>query len=244
MNGIEWLIGVATASIAFLYASVGHAGASGYIALLALAESAKEELRSSSLLLNVLVSMITSIQFLRAGHWSSRIFVPCASASVPMAVVGGMMTLPSTIFHMLIGIVLVYSAATFIIRPQEAEEVVDPPLLLLFFLGGVIGLLSGMIGVGGGIFLTPLLISLRWSKMKTAAGISSVFILVNSISGLVGLACGGGIHPSSHLPAMAASALIGGGIGARMGSGRFSVITLKRILATVLVIAGGKIILE
>lgn len=243
MSGMEWLLSVATASIAFLYSSVGHAGASGYIALLALHGTAAEELRSSALLLNILVSLITSVQFLRSGHWSARLFFPSALVSMPLAAIGGMITLPATLLHTLIGGVLVYSAVTFIIHPREAERISQPRLPILMVLGGVIGLLSGVIGVGGGIFLTPLLISRRWSTTKTAAGVSSLFILVNSLAGLAGAAYGGGIHRSAQLPVMAVSALVGGGIGATMGSGHFSVTTLKRILAAVLMLAGGKLIL-
>ncbi|KAB2924984.1 MAG: sulfite exporter TauE/SafE family protein [Bacteroidetes bacterium] len=243
MTEIDWLIGSATTAIAFLYSSVGHAGASGYIALLALTGTAAEDLRSSALMLNILVSLVTSVLFLRSGHWSARLFFPSALASVPLAAVGGMITLPATLLHTLIGLVLVYSAFMFIIRPREAEQISEPPLPILLVLGGAIGLLSGMIGVGGGIFLTPLLISLRWSTTKTAAGVSSLFILLNSLSGLAGVAYGGGVHLSPQLPVMAVSTLVGGSIGATMGSGHFSVITLKRILAAVLMLAGGKLIL-
>ncbi len=243
MTVIEWLLSITTAGIAFLYSSIGHAGASGYIALLAFTETSADELRSGALLLNILVSVVTSVQFLRSGHWSGRLFVPCALSSVPLAALGGTITLPPTLIHTIIGLVLVYSALYFTVKPRESDHITEPSGTVLFFLGGAIGFLSGLIGVGGGIFLTPLLILFRWSKTKTAAGVSSLFILFNSFSALAGVAYGGGIHFSSYLPSMAVAALIGGGIGANMGSGRFPVTAMKRILAVVLTFAGGKLIL-
>ena len=228
--------------VAVLYSSVGHAGASGYIAVMTLAGLAPEFIRPTALVLNILVASLTSYQFYRAGHFSWRLFWPFALMSVPCAFLGGYLSLPAPIFKILIGLVLLYSALRFFINPRPDGETrpLQRPLTLL--LGAGLGFLSGLTGVGGGIFLTPLLLFARWAKTKTAAAVSALFILVNSISGLAGTVSSTRQIPALALP-LAAAVLVGGAAGSYLGSRRLSPVLIKRLLACVLTIAGMKLIM-
>src|SRR5688572_9466018 len=172
--------------IALLYSSVGHAGASGYIAVMSLLSLAPAEIKPIALALNILVASIGSWQFWRAGHFSWSLFWPFALLSVPFAFVGGYLNLPTQVFKVIVGIVLLFSAAQFLVCPPAEVEPHPPARPLAMGVGAGLGLLSGMTGTGGGIFLTPLLIFLRWARTKTASATSALFILLNSISGLLG----------------------------------------------------------
>lgn len=227
--------------VAFLYASVGHAGASGYIAVMALAGLAPAQIKPTALVLNILVACLGSWNFWRAGHFSWRLFWPFAALSVPMAFLGGYLALPSHVFKLLIGIVLLLSAAHFFWRPHVDEVRVEPSVPVSLAAGGVLGLFAGLTGTGGGIFLTPLLLVMRWAKTKSASAVSVVFILVNSIAGLIGHASNAQAIPPVAAP-LAVAAVVGGGAGAWLGSRRFPPATVKRLLATVLVIAGLKLV--
>ena len=227
--------------VAFLYSLVGHAGASGYIAVMSLLSVAPEAIRPTALALNILVATIGTWQFWRAGHFSWSLFWPFALFSVPLAYLGGYLNLPGHIFKVVVGIILLYSAAQLLLRPPQEQEPRQPLRSLAFASGGGIGLLSGLTGTGGGIFLTPLLLFMRWATTKTAAAVSALFILVNSIAGLLGT-----IGSTKHFPAFAlvlvAAAGIGGFIGSYFGSRRFNAAVIKTILAVVLLIAGAKLI--
>ncbi len=228
--------------VAFLYSSVGHAGASGYIAVMTLFGLVPTVIKPSALVLNILVASLTSFQFWRAGHFSWSLFWPFAVLSVPLAFLGGYINLPTQWFKLLVGLVLLYSAVRFFIEPKiEAQEIQPPTKPVALFTGAGIGLLSGLTGTGGGIFLTPLMIFFRWSKTKTAAAVSALFILVNSIAGLLG-----NISSTTQLPLCAVpvvvAALVGGAAGSYLGSQRFSVVFIKKLLAVVLLIAGGKLV--
>ena len=227
--------------IAFLYSSVGHAGASGYIAVMTLFGLAPEEIRPTALVLNILVASIGTWQFWRAGHFRWELFWPFAILSVPMAFAGGALNLPAHLFKIAVGIVLLFSAARFLYDPKDATDVKPPSRGAALIVGGVLGLLSGLTGTGGGIFLTPLMIVMRWATTKTAAATSVVFILVNSIAGLLG-----NVTATREIPSFAfvllIAALVGGSIGSYLGSRRFSAPAIKRLLAAVLIIAGFKLI--
>lgn len=227
--------------VAFLYASVGHAGASGYIAVMALAGLAPDEIKPTALVLNILVATLGTWNFWRAGHFSWRLFWPFATLSIPMAFLGGYLNLPSHIFKILIGIVLLLSAARFFWHPQEEEVRVTPSLPVALGAGGLLGFFAGLTGTGGGIFLTPLLLVMRWARTKAASATSVVFILVNSIAGLLGHASSARHLPAIALP-LAVAAVAGGGAGAYLGSHRMAPSAIKRLLATVLVIAGLKLV--
>ena len=227
---------------AALYSTVGHAGASGYLAAMALVGAPPEVMRPTALTLNILVAVIATVKFYRAGCFSWRLFWPFAIASVPLALIGGAMTLPIPIYKRLVGIVLLYSAARLAWKPMPAEVPFRPPAVLLAVgVGAVIGLLSGLTGVGGGIFLTPLLLFMGWGDPKTAFGVSAPFILVNSIAGLGGLLTQGAPLPAA-IPIWAVAVIAGGWLGATYGSRRPGQPLLQRALAVVLVISGVKLI--
>jgi hypothetical protein len=226
---------------ALLYSSVGHAGASGYLAAMVLVGLAPEVMKPTALALNVLVAAVATHQFWRAGCFDARLFWPFAVASVPCAILGGALQLPTAIYKPIVGAVLLFSAVRFATRPVATTDTLHPPSLALALpIGATIGLLSGLTGVGGGIFLTPLLLFFGYCDPRRAAGTSAPFILVNSAGGLAGLWTHAAPIPAA-LPLWGAIVLVGGWIGARYGSTRFAGPTLQRMLAVVLLIAGLKL---
>jgi uncharacterized membrane protein YfcA len=227
--------------VAFLYSCVGHAGASGYIAVMSLFGMAPAAIRPTALALNILVACLGTYQFWRAGHFSWRVFWPFAVLSIPFAFLGGYLNLPTHVFKIIVGIVLLASAARFLIRPPAEGETHEPPRAVALGVGGGLGLLSGLTGTGGGIFLTPVLIFMRWARTRTASAVSALFILVNSIAGLSGNLGATRTFPDFVLP-LAAAAVAGGVVGSYLGSRRLPVTTIKRLLAVVLTIAGCKLI--
>lgn len=229
-------------AIALLYSSVGHAGASGYIAVMSLADIAPAEIKPTALALNILVASIASWQFWRAGRFSWSLFWPFALASVPMAFAGGYLNLPTQWFKFLVGFILLWSALQLFVRPPEEREPKPPTKPVALCTGAGIGLLSGLTGTGGGIFLTPLLIFLRWARTTTASGVSALFILLNSIAALSGNVTATKSLPAFALP-LALAVIVGGSIGSYLGSRRLPHLVIKRLLAAVLSIAGAKLIL-
>jgi uncharacterized membrane protein YfcA len=228
--------------VAFLYSSVGHAGASGYIAAMSLFGLTQPIIKPTVLVLNILVSVIGAWQFWRAGHFSWRLFWPFAVLSVPLAFVGGYVTLPTHVFKIIVGLVLLFSAARFLMRPAVDERVREPARPVALGIGAGLGLLAGLTGTGGGIFLTPLLLLMRWAATKTAAAVSALFILVNSVAGLAGNFSSTRQFPSFTL-VLAIAAVAGGTVGSYCGSRRFSPVVIKRLLAVVLIVAAAKLIL-
>jgi uncharacterized membrane protein YfcA len=227
--------------VALLYSSVGHAGASGYIAVMTLFNFAPEEIRPTALALNILVASIGTWQFYRAGHFIWALFWPFALLSVPAAFLGGYLDIPTTAFKWLVGGVLLFSAAQLLIRPPAEGEPRPPDKRVAIAAGAGLGLLSGLTGTGGGIFLTPLLIFMRWARTRNAAAVSAPFILLNSMSGL-----SGNLAATKTLPVIIAPLLIAvaiaGFIGSHAGSRRLPALAIKRLLAAVLLIAGLKLI--
>jgi uncharacterized membrane protein YfcA len=230
---------------AFAYASVGHGGASAYLAALALAGVAPAEMRPVALALNILVSALATWKFQRAGHFRWRLFWPFAVVSVPLAFAGGAITLPGHAYKALVGAVLVYAAVQLWMSARAGDEmrpVKAPPLPAAMAVGAALGLLSGLTGVGGGIFLSPLLLMLGWAGTKQTSATSAPFILVNSIAGL---AAGFTMQSASlpaHIGVLAIAVLIGGWFGAEYGSRRFANPIVRRVLAVVLASAGAKMI--
>ncbi len=228
--------------VAVLYSSVGHGGASGYLAVMALLAVAPEVTRPTALTLNLFVASIATVQYYREGHFSWRIFLPFAVASIPMAYLGGTIQLPTGLYKIVLGVVLILAAARLAWNLKLDEETHEPLIWISLIIGAIVGLLSGLVGVGGGIFLTPILLLLHWSKAKTAAGVSALFIFVNSAAGLFG-----NYKQIETLPANVwfwiAAAIVGGIIGSTLGAKRFDSLTLRRVLAVVLLFAGIKLIL-
>lgn len=228
---------------ALLFSSVGHGGASAYLATFALVGMAPESMRPAALCLNVLVASIALYKFYKAGAFDWQLFWPIAIASIPAAFLGGQISLPSNTYKMVVGLCLLYAAWTIYIGANKADEVklntVKKPVLII--LGAALGFLSGLTGVGGGIFLSPILLYFGWAKTKVVSGVSAAFILVNSISGLLGM-----LSKSLTLPAglayWAIAAVIGGLIGAEYGSRKLTNPTIRKLLALVLVLAGSKMI--
>ena len=230
---------------AFVYASVGHGGASAYIAAMALAGIAAAEMRPIALTLNILVSALATYKFWRAGHFRWRLFWPFAAVSIPFAYLGGAITLPGNLYKIVVGAVLVYAAWQLWRSGHAGEEmkpVREPAIALAMAIGAAMGLLSGLTGVGGGIFLSPLLLMLGWAGTKQTSAVAAPFILVNSVAGLAaGFVAGTAALPESTW-ALAAAVLVGGWLGAEYGSRRFANPVVRRVLAVVLAVAGAKMV--
>ena len=233
------LIGVLI--VAFLYSSVGHAGASGYIAVMTLAGLAATTIRPTALLLNILVATIGSILFWRAGHFSWPLFWPFALLSVPCAYLAGSIRLEAWILKPLLGAVLLFSAARLFFHESDPPKPQPPSKPVALGIGAVIGLMSGLTGTGGGIFLTPLLLLARWTHTKRASATSALFILVNSIGGLAGYITSGQSMPRFAW-FLAPAAVLAGTAGSYLGSRRFPVRIITLLLAGVLIIAGCKLL--
>src|SRR5210317_2057739 len=229
--------------VAVMYASVGHGGASGYLAIMALFSLHPEALKPTALMLNIVVAGVGTYLYCSAGQFSWRVFWPFVIISIPMSFLGGTISLPPEYYRPVLGLVLFYAAwRLFVRRKHDEYEAIAPSVPLAMTVGGVLGFASGIIGVGGGIFLSPLMILLRWARIREVSGIAALFILVNSISGLLG-------HMSSlqHVPEfaplLAGVALLGGTIGALCGSRHLPVATILKAMSFMLILAGGKMFL-
>jgi len=228
--------------VAFFYSSVGHGGASGYLALMAIFSFSPEVMKPTALLLNLFVSLVSFIQFYRGGHFNFKLFLPFALASVPMAYVGGLITIDADIYKKILGLLLLIPIIRFLFFANiKVEEIKKSNVFLSLIIGGTIGFLSGLIGIGGGILLSPVLLLLKWSDMKQTAAISALFIFVNSLSGLAGQLTKG-IHFSPDMFAYVAIAFVGGICGAYFGSMKFNQNILKYLLAIVLIMASYKLL--
>lgn len=229
---------------AALYAAVGHGGASSYLAVMGLFSFSPAVMKPTALALNILVAAVATIKFYRAGLFRWELFWPFAVASIPAAFVGGATQLPSRWYKVLVGVVLLYAAIWMFrssLKPITREPKQPPPWAAILS-GLVIGFLSGLTGVGGGIFLSPLLLYKGWSETRATSAVAAPFILVNSISGLLGHLSGVSQLPAT-IPVWGAAALIGGWIGASYGSKRAPTPVLRQLLSLVLIVAGVKLVL-
>jgi len=240
-----WLILPLLALIAALYSSVGHGGASGYLALLSLTTlgAGAPWLKSNALCLNVLVAFLAFFFFRREGHFQHRLTWPFVVTSIPLAMLGGALQIPEGLYDTLLSLTLLWAAWR--LAQSALAEAIEwkgpPPVPVALAVGGAIGLTAGVVGVGGGCFLSPVLVLLGWADAKTTAATSAVFILVNSLAGLAGMATTHQFQvEASLLGPFALAVVIGGLAGARLGARNASETTVRRLLAAVLVVAAAR----
>jgi len=227
-----------------LYSSVGHGGASAYLAVMALFGLAPEVMKPTALVLNILVASIATAQFFKAGSFSWSTFWPFAIASVPFAFIGGALSLPGSVYEHSVGLILLFAAVRLFQSKQLKIKTAIKPLSIpvAVLCGGGIGLLSGSIGVGGGIFLSPLLMLTGWAGARQTAGVSAAFILVNSVAGILGHSASMKFIPID-VGYWGFAAVLGGIAGSHLGSNKLAPTILYSLLAIVLVIAGFKLLL-
>lgn len=233
---------VLIALAALLYSSVGHGGASGYLAAMALLGVAPAVMKPAALTMNIFVAGWVAWRLYRAGYFNARLFWPFAFGSIPFSFIGGLLTLPGNFYRYVVGAALVLAAMRLLVEARDQPARSVPPPLLAVTVGAVLGFVSGLTGVGGGIFLSPLLLFLRWADMRHTAALSATFILLNSIAGLAGhLAAGAGVP--SGLLWMVLAALAGGMVGAELAVRRLAPMKLRQLLGVVLAIAAVKMLL-
>lgn len=230
--------------ISFIYSSVGHGGASGYLALLSFFLVPHLQMASSALCLNLLVAGIAFHSFYQAGHFDWKLTWPFTVSSIPFAFIGGMLQVSPKVYSLLLAAVLIFAAIRMLLQIDEDHSATKslPPLLISLPIGGLVGILSGVVGVGGGIFLSPLLLLRHWADPKKVAATSAFFIVVNSAAGLLGRVAKQQFELTPLLTAMILSAFAGGLVGSRLGANHFSGKWLRRILACVLFLAVFKLL--
>lgn len=229
--------------VAFLYSAVGHGGASGYLALMALFSFDPNFMKPTALILNLFVSLLSFILFYREGYFKWKFFFPLALASIPFAYLGGTIELDSAIYKKVLGFLLLIPILRFFIYPNTKDmELKNHHIGISLLIGASIGFLSGLIGIGGGILLSPLLLLLKWTNQKQTAALSALFIFVNSASGLVGQ-FSKGIAFENDMLTFVVIAVLGGAFGAWFGAKKWNQTVLKYVLASVLILACIKLLL-
>lgn len=226
---------------AILYSSVGHGGASGYLAVMALFGLDPAMMKPAALTMNIFVTLLVLSRLSRAGHFNWRLFIPFIVASVPMAFIGGAYTLNSSAYKVIVGIALILAMWRMLVVVENNDRIHLPGIRVALPVGGFLGFISGLTGVGGGIFLSPLLLLFNWTNMRGSAAIAAAFILVNSIAGIAGYATTASHWPGG-LPVLVITAFIGGIIGSELCLRRLAPNQLRKVLAIVLAIAGAKMI--
>ncbi len=227
--------------VAFLYASIGHGGASGYLGLMALFSIDPMIMRSSALTLNLFVAGVSFIAYYRGGYFKPKILLPFIITSIPFAFLGASLDINPRVYKIILGSFLFLAVLRMLIyKPKESANLENPPLFPALLIGAGLGFLSGMIGIGGGIILSPLLILLGWANLKQAAAVSAIFIFLNSASGLLGIIQSGFVG-NAQISVWIIAALCGGLLGSFAGSFKFSSIRLQYILAFVLILASFKL---
>lgn len=229
--------------VAFLYASVGHGGASGYLALMALFSFNPSVMKSSALILNICVSIIAFYQYYKGGYFKWQLFLPFIITSVPASFIGAYITVDADIYKKILGVLLLFPILRLLgVFGKENEKLKEIKWLWALFIGAIIGLLSGMIGIGGGIILSPVILLLHWGNIKQSAAVSALFIFVNSIAGITGLMIKG-VSIDNYVFLWLPVAITGGVAGAYVAQKKLNNQTLKILLASVLVIASVKLLL-
>jgi len=241
---VDLVISICLMLGAVLYTSVGHAGASIYIAILTLFGLSNHVIKPTALVLNIFIATFTSWRFIKKGFFDSKVLIPIAAGAIPFAFLGGYINAPNHIYKAVVGVILIVSAFGLVrSKPHQVDLSVKPPKLpLAVASGAAIGFLAGLTGTGGGIFLSPLILFLGWSDTKKTSGIAATFILLNSLFGLAGnYASVQNLPP--QLPLYVAAAMMGAVIGTTLGIRFYSVVAIRKVLALVLLIAGLKLIL-
>lgn len=243
MEAYSWLLYILLPTVAFLYAAVGHGGASSYLMFLALFNFAPEQIRPTALILNIVVSMMAFLAFRGTVKFPSKLFLSIILFSVPAAYVGGKILIDSTIYRQILGLLLFFPILRFLnVFPKARSKKIPENWLFSAFLGLSIGFVSGLIGIGGGIILSPILLLLGWTDMKETAAVSALFIFFNSISGLLGTNVLS-IDFDPQLWVLMPLTILGGGLGAYVGARKFNTVAVKYTLTLVLVIAAVKLIM-
>lgn len=223
--------------VAFLYAAVGHGGASGYLALMALYGFAPETMKPTALLLNLFVAGISFFHYAKSGHFNKKLFFSFAITSIPLAFLGGMIEIDATLYKQILGVLLVFAVLRMLnVFGKESDETKEIKMWQGLSVGGSIGFFSGLIGIGGGIILSPVIILMKWGNMKEAAAVSALFIWVNSAAGLGGQ-LSSGVKIDAQVLILVAIAVVGGFLGGYLGSKKFNNKILRYLLAFVLLSA-------
>lgn len=238
------ILSALTFLVAFIYSSVGHGGASGYLAVLSFFAVPHVQMSTSALGLNLLVSGLSFRAYCKAHHFSWKLTYPFILTSIPAAFAGGLIKISASLYALLLAGVLLFAALRLLVDRDDKTSGIagGPPLWVSLVTGGLIGLLSGMVGFGGGIFLSPILLLFQWADPKKTAATSAFFILVNSVSGLLGRFMRGGLQFTPHLSFLVLAAFLGGISGSQLGACHFSTPWLRRILALVLFLAAFKLL--
>ncbi|MBU1421629.1 MAG: sulfite exporter TauE/SafE family protein [Bacteroidetes bacterium] len=244
--GLSWEVLPLFLIIAFLYSSVGHGGASGYLALFALLGVARSEIAPVVLVLNIIVAVGGFINYYRAKHFNYKLLLPFIIGSIPGAFFGGLIKVPQDVFIIILGGVLLLASFRLLLVKNQLEsrweKVRDRIFLIGIPVGFLLGILAGITGIGGGIFLSPLLLLMGWADVKKTAAVSSAFIVLNSLSGLFAKVLSYTIHWDIIL-ILGIVVVAGGQIGSRLGAYKFNPTVLQRLLGAVLLIAGLKMII-
>ncbi|BDD09528.1 UPF0721 transmembrane protein [Fulvitalea axinellae] len=239
----NWAFVLLLPVVAFLYSSVGHGGASGYLALMALFSFSPEVMKPTALLLNLFVAGVSFFHYYKEGHFNKKLFLSFSVASVPMAFLGGMVELDATLYKRILAVLLVFAILKMLnVFKGVKGNTRDVKVWQGLVVGGAIGFFSGLIGIGGGIILSPVILLFRWGGVKEAAAVSAMFIWVNSASGMVGQIAGG-VTLSSQAFLFVLFAVFGGYFGGYVGSKKLDNLRLRHVLAFVLALACIKLFL-
>jgi len=238
---MEYLLPILILIVAFLFSSIGHGGASAYLALMAIFGISTIYMKASALTLNLFVAGISFYLYQRNGYFKWNVLFPFILGSIPLAFLGAKINLDPDLYKLILGILLIIAVLRIVVKPHEPKSTNPPHFLLGLIIGMMLGFFSGMIGIGGGIILTPILILFNWAKIKTAAAVSALFILLNSASGLAGIITTGiNLEPRIYLWII--MGILGGLAGSYSGSMKFSTKTLKYILAAAMFLASIKLL--
>ncbi len=237
-----WIFLACLPVVAFLYAAVGHGGASGYLALMALFSFAPEQMKPTALLLNLFVAAISFLHYWRAGYFNWRLFLAFAVGSIPLSYFGGRMDVDPKIYKIILGVLLIFAILKMLnVFRKEKEELNKVSWLFAITVGAAIGFFSGLIGIGGGIILSPVILLLNWGKAKEAAAVSALFIWVNSAAGMAGQ-LETGIEFGNYSWLFVGLAVVGGFFGGYIGSSKMNNRAVRYLLAFVLLLAAVKLI--